>query len=389
MEHKRVALAVIETDYLRYTSRPQDLRPHNLLKPLRDGGQTYPAMLGAIRAAKVSVHLETYILKADSIGRRFAEVLAERARAGVTVRVIYDSFGSMGIADDFLDDLRSAGVFIAEYNPIAPWRKRFALLRRNHRKVLVVDDCVAFTGGLNIGEDYASIEDGGLGWRDTHVQVEGPIVTDLARLFHGTWRKCGGEDFPLPDTGTEVQIGTALARVVNNRELKQRYRFRKAYRHAIKGASRSVDIMNAYFLPGLLLRRALRKAVKRGVTVRVIVPGDSDVKLVQLACEHLYPSFLRAGIKVYEWTGHMVHAKTAVIDGVWATIGSYNLDSQSLLQNLEVAVAAVDPPFAAVLQAEFNADLAHCTRITREHLKRRTLWRRVKCWLAYRLRRWL
>ncbi len=373
---------------LRYTSRPQDLRPYNQLQPLRDGGETYPAMLAAIAAAKRHVHLETYILKSDSIGVRFADALIERAQAGVTVRLIFDSFGSMGLSDSYLDRLRDGGVLVAEYNPIAPWRKRFALMRRDHRKILVVDDEVGFTGGLNIGEDYASVADGGAGWRDTHVRVQGQIVADLARLFHHTWSKSGGKDYPMPGDDAKP-VGETLARVVNNREFKQRYRFRRAYRHAIRGANNSIDIMNAYFLPGILLRRALRKAVARGVRVRVIVPGESDVQLVQLACEYLYRKFLRAGVQVFEWPEHMVHAKTAVIDRTWATIGSYNLDNQSLLQNLEVAVAAVDGRFAEKLQEDFDEDIVHCRAVTMEYVKGRSWWRRLKCWFAFRLRRWL
>lgn len=389
VEPKGTELAVADDTRLRYADRPQDLRPRNQLTPLRDGGETYPAMLAAIRGAQKSINLETYILKADSIGQRFADALIERAAAGVTIRVIFDAFGSYGISSSYLARLRDAGVQVAEYNPIAPWRKRFALMRRDHRKILVVDDRVAFTGGLNIGEDYASVDDGGGGWRDMHVQVEGQIVGDLARLFHHTWAKCGGDDFEVPTEEAAAEVGTALARVVNNREFKQRFRFRRAYRHAIGGARYSIDIMNAYFLPGVLLRRALRKAVERGVTVRVIVPGESDVKLVQLACEHLYRKFVKAGVQILEWPDHMVHAKTAVIDKVWATIGSYNLDNQSLLQNLEVAVAAVDPAFAQHLQDEFDADVDGCTAITLEYCKRRSWWRRFKCWCAYRVRRWL
>jgi len=382
---------VADDTRLRYTSRPEDLRPHNQLTPLRDGGETYPAMLAAIAGATDYVHLETYILKADSIGERFAEALIERAQAAVTVRVIFDSFGSFGISDEFIDRMRDAGVQVAEYNPIAPWRKRFALMRRDHRKILVVDGKVGFTGGLNIGEDYASVADGGGGWRDTHVRVEGQIVGDLARLFHQTWLKCGRDEYPVPnETETDAQaVGDVLARVVNNREFRQRFRFRRAYRHAIRGAQRSIDITNAYFLPGILLRRALRKAVERGVTVRVIVPGKSDVALVQLACEHLYKKFLKAGMQILEWPDQMVHAKTAVIDGTWATIGSYNLDNQSLLQNLEVAVAAVDTEFAERLQAEFDRDLDACEAVTLDYCKSRGWWRRVKCWFAFRFRRWL
>ena len=374
---------------LRYASRPQDLRPDNRLVPLRDGRDTYPAMLEAIANARESINLETYILRADSIGEKFGDALKERAKAGVAVRVIYDSFGSLGIDDEFLNDWRNAGIEIAEYNPIAPWRRRFSLTRRNHRKILVVDDRIAFTGGLNIGKEYAAVDEGGGGWRDMHVMVEGPVVADLATLFHTTWLKCDGADYTLrPEVALEPR-GSSLAQVVNNREFKDRFRFRRAYLRAIRNALSSIDIMNAYFLPGMLMRRTLRKAIERGVQVRVIVPGQSDVKFVQMACEHMYKWFFKAGMKIYEWPDRMMHAKTAVIDSAWSTIGSYNLDNQSLLQNLEVAVAVLDRPFSAHMTDEFENDVARSKEITLAEYEQRGRWRRFSCWLAYQVRRWL
>ena len=380
---------VVRLSLLRYVSRPQDLRPYNRITPLRDGGAAYPAMLTAIRTATESVNLETYILRSDSIGRRFGEALMERARANVTVRVIYDSFGSMGIDEAFLAEWRAAGVRVIEYNPLAPWRKRWSVMRRDHRKILVVDNCMAFTGGMNIGEDYASLDDGGGGWRDMHAVIEGPVVLDLAALFLDNWVRSGGESFDLPESVPPASTSETLARVINNREFVQRFRFRRAYTQAMTNAQRTISIMNAYFLPGIRLRRVLKKAVERGVVVRVIVPGTSDVKLVQLACGNLYRRLLRAGIHIYEWPDRMMHAKTAVIDGAWSTIGSYNLDNQSLLQNLEVAIAAIDDEFGALMNAEFEADIAVCHQVTLEEVKKWSVWRRIKGWLAFRIRRWL
>jgi cardiolipin synthase len=278
---------------------------------------------------------------------------------------------------------------VIEYNPLAPWRKRWSIMRRDHRKILLVDSCVGFTGGMNIGEDYASIEDGGKGWRDMHAMLEGPVVLDLATLFRENWVKSGGDSFELPADIAPASTCDTLARVINNREFVQRYRFRRAYKQAIIGAERTISIMNAYFLPGIRLRRVLKKAAERGVNVRVIVPGTSDVKLVQLACEHQYRRLLRGGIQIYEWPERMMHAKTAVIDGVWSTIGSYNLDNQSMLQNLEVAVAMVDTDLGARMDDEFERDVALCHRVTLEDVKKRSIWRRIKGWLAFRLRRWL
>ncbi len=381
----------ISPEDLRYSSWPQDLKPFNTAEPLRDGGETYPAMLAAIAGARESILLETYILCDDSVGNRFAKALIERAKAGVAVRVIYDSLGSFSLSDEYVDKLRRAGVRVIEYHPVAPWRRRFRLMRRDHRKILVVDGEVGFTGGLNIGEDYASVEDGGRGWRDSHVRVRGPVVHELAALFHRVWISSGGDEFQPPAplvraTGVDAHV---LAGVLSNRLFTQRYRFLRAYVRAIDNAVESVDIMNAYFIPGRIVQRALKHAAKRGVAVRVIVPGVSDVRIVKYASRHLYGRLLRCGVRIFEWQERMMHAKTAVVDSVWAIIGSYNFDNQSLLQNLEVAVAAIDRPFAETLTAHFDEDLQNCREVTLADVKARPWHTRVLQWLAYRLRRFL
>jgi cardiolipin synthase A/B len=163
---------------------------------LRDGAATYPAMLEAIQNAKESICLETYILASDTTGDRFKLALVERARAGVKVRVIYDAVGSFGISDAWVDDLRTAGIEVIDFNPISPWRRRFNLSHRDHRKLLIVDNEVGFTGGLNIANDYASVEEGGVGWHDMHCRVRGPIVYDMGRLFRRNWIRCGGATYP-------------------------------------------------------------------------------------------------------------------------------------------------------------------------------------------------
>ena len=172
---------------------------------LREGAETYPAMLDAMRAARRSICFETYILAGDRTGDRFKEVLAERARAGVAVRVIYDAVGSFGLPGSFVAELRDAGCEVIDFNPIAPWRRKMRLSHRDHRKVIVVDDDVAFTGGLNIANDYAAIAEGGAGWHDMHCRVRGPIVLDLARQFRRTWLRCGGARYaPVPPTSTAL-----------------------------------------------------------------------------------------------------------------------------------------------------------------------------------------
>src|SRR5882757_831674 len=185
---------------------------------LRDGGETYPAMLAALAAAQRSICFETYILAADATGDRFRAALIERASAGVTVRIIYDAVGSFGLPDSWVDELRAAGCQVIDFNPIAPWRRRFRLSHRDHRKVIVVDDRVGFTGGLNIANDYAAVEDGGVGWHDMHCRVTGSVVNDLARMFRRTWLRCGGKDYrsPLAQAGYAPAAAKPFIRLLDN-----------------------------------------------------------------------------------------------------------------------------------------------------------------------------
>ena len=356
---------------------------------LRDGGGTYPAMLEAITAAKKSINLETYILAADLTGDRFKLALVERARAGVAVRIIYDAVGSFGLPTAWVDDLRAAGAEVIDFNPIAPWRARFNLSHRDHRKSLIIDDEVAFTGGLNIANDYAAVADGGAGWHDMHCRVRGPIVYDLARLFRRTWIRSGGTAFPPVTRSKGSGGGTAFVRLLVNTARRQRTAIRRTYLHVIRTARETLRIENAYFLPDRGLRRAMTRAAARGVDVQVIVPGRSDVKLIEWASLYVLRRLTRRGVKVLRWRGAMMHAKTAVVDGMWSTIGSYNFDAQSRFNNLELCVEILDSEVAKALVAEFEHDVANCEPYDEAAWKQLPWWRRTFAWLAFRLRRFL
>ena len=234
-----------------YARSLQRWRPGCEIEVLREGDQTYPAMLAAIAAARASILFEVYILVADQTGERFKQALLERARAGVIVRVIYDAVGSFGLAESWLAELRAAGAEILDFNPIAPWRRRWNLSHRDHRKLLVVDDAVAFTGGLNIGNDYAALSDGGRGWHDMHCRVRGAAVLDLARLFRRTWLRSGGTHYPAPAKASDAPGvgGTSYVRLIENTRRRTKGAFRRAYLHVIKQARSHVLIQNAYFLP--------------------------------------------------------------------------------------------------------------------------------------------
>ena len=357
---------------------------------LRDGGETYPAMLAALAAAERSICFETYILAADLTGDRFKAALIERARAGVAVRIIYDAVGSFGLPESWVDELRSAGCQVIDFNPISPWRRRFRLSHRDHRKIIVVDDRVGFTGGLNIANDYASVEDGGVGWHDVHCRVTGPIVLDLARMFRRNWLRCGGPPYPAPPAAGHAQPhGHVFLRLLDNTQRRQRTIVRRAYLHVIKHARERVLIQNAYFLPDRGLRRALTKAAARGVNVQVMIPGNSDVKLAQWAALYVLRRLARRGVRIFLWSGVMMHAKTATVDALWSTIGSYNFDAQSRFNNLEVTVEILDPATGQTLVANFERDIANAEPFDERAWLRLAWWHKALAWISYRLRRFL
>jgi cardiolipin synthase len=360
---------------------------------LRDGAETYPAMLAALAAARRSILLETYILAADLTGDRFKAVLMERARAGVEVRVIYDAVGSFGLPGGWVEDMRAAGCQVIAFNPIAQWRRRFRLSHRDHRKIIVVDGEVAFTGGLNISNDYASVEDGGIGWHDMHCRVTGPIVLDLARMFRRSWLRGGGTPYPPPpprSPGDAAPVGGgAYVRLIDNTRRRQRATTRRAYLHVLRTAREAVLIQNAYFLPDRGLRRAMARAVRRGVDVSVMVPGRSDVRIIQWASLYVLRGLARAGVKVLQWRGPMMHAKTCVVDAIWSTIGSYNFDSMSRFNNLESTIEILDPTIGRALVASFELDLEGCDAYDQDSWEQLPWWKKALAWISFRLRRFM
>ena len=358
---------------------------------LRDGGETYPAMLAALATAQHSISFETYILAADDTGDRFKAVLIERAKAGVAVRIIYDAVGSLGLPDSWVDELRRAGCEIIDFNPIAPWRRRFRLSHRDHRKIIVIDDRIGFTGGLNIANNYAAVEDGGVGWHDMHCRVTGRIALDLARMFRRTWLRCGGTSYPPPVAPSlgAPSSGAPYVRLLDNTRRRQRTTVRRAYLHVINAARTLVLIQNAYFLPDRGLRRALVRAAARGVDVRIMVPGRSDVRMVAWAGLYVLRRLARRGVKIFLWRGVMMHAKTATVDTLWSTIGSYNFDAQSRFNNLEVTLEILDPATGQTLAQSFERDITNADPFDEQAWLHLPWWRKALAWFSYRLRRFL
>jgi len=378
------------------TSGFEALVSGNRVTLLHDGEQAFPAMLEAIAHAKREVLLEMYWFASDEVGRQFADALIAKAENGVKVRVIYDAVGSIQADGRMFARLRDAGCEVEQYNPIAPWRARFRIgvvNNRDHRKLLVVDRQVGFTGGVNLGDEWAPEAAGGAGWRDDTVRIEGPAVEQMCDIFDDGWLRIVEPQAVMrrrfrPPVHTGDDQGSRV-RVLANHYFRERRAIRHAYLRQIATAERSVCITNSYFVPDGRIRRVLKQAAARGAEVRIIVPGESDVPVVRHAARKLYGQLLEAGIQLYEWQGSILHSKTAVIDGRWCTIGTYNLDSRSLRFNLEVVAAVEDSAVAGAMEERFNKDLAYATPVSYEQWRRRPVHVRMLDDFFYRFHRLL
>lgn len=358
-------------------------RDGNHVTLYHDGGACLAAMYQAIASAQREILLEMYWFGSDKTGQRFAAALEERARAGVKVCVIYDAVGSWESDSAQFARLREAGCDVHVYNPVRRWLFRLgAGNRRDHRKLLVVDGQVGMTGGVNLADPWAPIADGGGGFRDNLVRVEGPSVADMRALFATLW------PHELPVLAAPAPAGDVSVRVLANDRRKQRRRIERAYLLAIRSAQRRVLIENSYFVPSWFVRSALRRAAKRGVDVSVVLPSVSDVPLVQFASRRSYEHLLQAGVKLYEWGHSVLHSKIAVVDD-WCTVGTHNLDYRSWLYNLEINVSMVDPVIARELTERIEQAIVVSQRIDPKAWALRPLLHRWLENLLYRFRRLL
>lgn len=360
----------------------------------RNAYEAYPEMLVGIRTASKSISLETYIFREDDIGREFIEALCERARSGVQVRVIYDWWGS-NLSPRVISTLRENGVHPLAFAPTfyQLFQKRFFARwrRRDHRKSLIIDGKVAFLGGLNIASENLVPQSQG-GWRDTHLRIVGASATAVDAAFDRTWRWgiSGGIAGVFVETPTRTLTSDANSSVqIITQGIGTKKEIRRAYLRAFSQARERVLVTQAYFLPPRRVLRALLEASRRGVEVTLILAGKSDVPAVTLASRHLYSRFLRAGARIFELRTRVLHAKTAVIDGEWSTVGSANLDAQSLYHNLEINAVIKDQTFAAALEQLGLEDMRESLEITPGSWKNRAWFARLVSWVAYRLRWWL
>jgi cardiolipin synthase len=372
----------------------------NRVTLLQDGPATYRAMLAAIAGARDHVDVESYIIEDGEAGERFAAALIERQAHGVQVNVIYDSVGTLATGRAFFDRLTQAGVSVLEFNPVNPLalKKPWAPNHRDHRKLLVVDGRSAFLGGINISNVYSSGSGVGSGrraadpkggWRDTDIEIEGPAAAEFQKLFIETWGKQNGKPLAQRDDLPAIAPGgTEIVRAVGSTPDDPYSLIYLTLISAITNAEKQVCITNAYFVPDPQLVKALTDAAGRGVDVRLILPSHSDSAMAASAGRAHYAQLLEAGVKIYERRGPL-HAKTAVVDGVWSWVGSSNLDWRSALDNDEINAVILGRDFAGQMLAAYASDMAASDAIDLASWERRSPVLRMKELAARLLGRFL
>jgi cardiolipin synthase len=384
----------------------------NAVLLLQDGPATYRAMFSAMSAATDHINLETYIIEDDEIGRQFSELLLQKRSQGVQVNVVYDSVGSLGTPKAFFDRLTAGGVQVLEFNPVNPLsaKKEWLINNRDHRKLLVVDGRTAFVGGINFSRVHsggsflrrrpsaaraasatlAATAVGGPVWRDTHLRIEGPVVDEFQKLFMRTWEKQRGAPLATANYFPALSPkGGEMVRAIGSTPDDPHSLLYLTLLSAITASERHVYLTNAYFVPDPQLLDALTDAARRGVDVRLVLPGHSDSGVTFHAGRSHYSALLRAGVKIHERRNAMLHAKTATIDGVWSSVGSTNLDWRSFLHNDEIDASILGREFAGQMQAAFSADVEASEAMDLERWEARPLGLRLKEWGARLWEYWL
>jgi cardiolipin synthase len=402
---ERLKRSVNPTDILeRHTAVVESVTESPLTKGnkvalLADGQATYAAMFKAIENAKDHINLESYIIEDDETGRKFADLLLKKQAGGVQVNLIYDSMGSMNTPASFFQRLRDGGIQVVGFNPINPLKSRgeWGLTHRDHRKILIADGKVAIIGGINISEVYSSSplkrkqsKKTPIRWRDTDIQIEGPAAVEFQKLFLDTWLKQKGPKLSERNYFPDMKEGgNALVRVVGSTPGESNRIPFIMYVSAITFAEYSIHITNSYFIPDDQIVKALTDAAERGVDVKIILPGITDSQMVLYAQRYYYSDLLKSGVKLYEHSTALLHAKTAVVDNVWSTVGSTNMDYLSLLSNDEVNAVILSHGFAVEMEKMFVKDLSNSRQIQLDEWEKRPLFQKIREWIAPLFSRWM
>jgi cardiolipin synthase len=398
---ERLQQSVDATDLLqRYSAVIESVSESPLTKGnkvtlLTDGAATYAAMFKAVENAKDHINIETYTMEdiADATGHKFADLLLQKRAEGLQVNLIYDSLGSFTTPAAFFQRLRDGGIRVVEFNPTSPIRAhgKWRLAKSDHRKILIVDGKIAITGGVNISQDYSSGPSGAgdekgakMPWRDTDVQIEGPAVAEFQKLFLDTWQRQKGVTLSdrkyFPDMKEQ---GSTLVGVLGSTKGESNRTTFIMYVTAITFAENSLHLTNAYFAPDSQIIEALTDAAKRCVDVKIILPGTTDRSLALYAGQYHYSDLLKAGVKLYKRRNVLLHAKTLVIDGVWSTVGSTNMEWWSFSTNDEVNAVILSREFAAEMEKMFAEDLAESDEIRWEEWKKRPLVVKIREWFSH------
>ena len=408
---ERLKRSVAPTDMLqRYSAVIESvsgspLTSGNKVTLLIDGPATYAAMFKAMENARDHINLETFIIEDDETGRRFSDLLLKKQAEGVQVNLIYDSRGSFRTPAPFFQRLRDAGIQVLAFNPVNPLETRgsWSVAHPDHRKILIVDGKVVFTGGINISAVYSSSLSGrsrlsggeqdnqaAIPWRDTDVQIEGPVAAEFQKLFLDTWQTQKGPELSGRNYFPALKAeGNALVRAVGSSPGQSNRLTFILYVSAITFSENSLHLTNAYFVPDDETVKALCDAAGRGVDVKLVLPGNTDTSLTLNAGRYYYSELLKSGVKLYERRDVLLHAKTAVIDGVWSTVGSTNMDFWSFSSNDEVNAVILSKEFAAEMEKMFAGDLAMSHEIRPEEWKKRPVLSKIKQWFAHLFAHWL
>ncbi len=370
---------------------PRALIAGHSVRLLRNGAEAFPIWLAAIEAARERVSLEMYIFSDDVIGRRFAEALVRAAQRGVDVRLLYDYVGCRDTPARFFQRMRSRGIHVVAYHRYRAWRPRlWTLFRRNHRKTLVCDGRVAFTGGLNISDEWAPESDGGGDWHDAAIEINGPAVAPIEASFFRLWNRRARKRSRLDPTrlSPPAPAGDVRLVMIGNDERRERFAIRRAALHALRESQRRVHLVNPYFVPDRGVLHALMRAARRGVAVRLLVPLKSDSRILDLAARAVFDRLLAAGVRIWRST-NVVHTKALAVDDIFVSIGSYNFDHRSLTYNLEMVVNVLDTAHATDVVDMIEGDITGSEELTREGFGRRSLLARLLERLVYSFRKWL
>lgn len=353
-----------------YNSWMQD---RSIWKFYTDSKQAWDAMLEAISDAKLSIDLEQYIFSYDSIGIKFLDALKEKANTGVRVRILCDEVGSFALSrSDVVSSLSQAGIKTKFFNSVIPWslNKESLYYFRDHKKLLVIDKRIGFTGGVCLGEEMRN-------WRESSVRIEGPVVAQMSEAFDVMWSKLYHKfKFYFKKKNKELNQNYDFNYITNAPLPRKRYMYRELVR-AIQDSKHYIYLTTPYLLPDSRLFRNIKRACKRGVEVRILIPANNDHWIVGIASGTFFDALLEAGVRIFRYNGAMIHSKTGVIDGIWSTIGSLNLDNLSLRYNFEGNIVSTDKSFTFELERQFLDDLKISTELAKSEWDKRGLGTRL------------